>query len=115
MRFATSTVAILGLLCLGTTFAAAQERTANVPATPVVTTVADEVLVTPVRRYVYQPVPGWHNYYSPQPYYTYRPRYYWYGPPRYYNYYADPDWRYYYPSGFDFEFHGPRRSFSFGF
>ena len=114
MRLTTLTLAMLGLLLVGTTFAVAQERSANVPAAPYVVAAADEGVVTPVRWHAYRPVPGWYGYYSYPPYYTYRPRY-WYGPPRYYEYYADPSPGYYYPNGFGFEYHGPRRSFSFDF
>jgi hypothetical protein len=114
MRLATLTLAMLGLLSVGTTFAVAQERFANVPAAPRVAAIADQAVVTPVRWYAYRPVPGWDGVYR-YPYYTYRPRYNWYVPPRYYGYYVDPDSDYYYPNGFEFDYRGPRRSFSFGF
>ena len=97
MRLATLTLAMLGLLCVGTTFAEAQE------------------VVTPVVPYAYTPSPGGYAYYGYPPSYTYGQRSYWYGRPRYYDYYATPYPGYYYPNGFGFEYRGPRRSFSFGF
>jgi hypothetical protein len=115
MRLATLTLAMLGLLSVGTTFAFAQEQPANVATAPNLTTVADEAVVTFVHRPVYRAAPGWYGYYRNPPYYTYRPRVYWYGPPRYYGYDVEPYSGYYYPNGFGFEYHGPRRSFSFGF
>jgi hypothetical protein len=115
MRRITFILAVCGLLSVITTFAVAQERSVNVTTSPVLTTVADQVAVTPVRWYVYKPASGWYGYYRYPPYYTYRPRYYWYGPPRYYDYYADPYPGYYYPNGFGLEYYGPRRSYYFGF
>jgi len=114
MRLATLTLAMLGLLFVGTTFAVAQERRVNVPAAPSPTTLADQAVVTPVGWYVSRPGPERYGYRRYPPY-TYRPRSHWYGPPRYHGYYADPYPGYYYPNGFGFEYHGPRRSFSFGF
>ena len=117
MRMATLALAILGLLFFGTAFVAAREQSTNVPAAAYATAAANNAVVTPVRWYVYRPVPGWHSYYRYAPYYTYRPRSYWYGPPRFYDYrYAVPYRGYSYdPNGFSFEYYGPRRSFSFGF
>ena len=115
MRLATLTLAMLGLLFVGTAFAVAQEQSANVPAAPYLTAAANDAAVTFVHRPVYRSVPGWYGYYRYPPYYTYRPRSYWYGPPRYYDYYVNPYPGYYYPNGFGFEYYGPRRSFSFGF
>jgi hypothetical protein len=114
MRLATITLATLGLMVVGTTFALARERLANAPAAPYVTTVADQVVATPVRWYGYRPVPA----YRYPGYYAYRPGYYWSGPPRYYDYYVAPYPGYpgyYYPNGFGFQFQGPRRAFSFAF
>lgn len=120
MRRATLTVAVLGLLFIGATLAVANGQPANAPATPHSAVAADNAAVTPVRQPISQPVARWYgNYYDydyPR-YYTYRPRYgYWHTPRGYY--YSYPYSGYYtypYPDTFGFEFHGPRRSFSFGF
>jgi hypothetical protein len=116
MRFMTlATLAMLGLLSVGATFAAAQVRPVNAPAAPAVTTVADEAVITFVRRPVYRSAPGWYTYDRYPPYSVYGPRY-WYAPPRYRAYYDYPyrDY-YYYPDGVGFEYYGPRASFRFGF
>jgi hypothetical protein len=63
MRLATLTLAMLGLLFVGTTFAVAQERAVNVPAAPYLTVATDEAVVAPVRWYVSTPGPGWYGSY----------------------------------------------------
>jgi hypothetical protein len=116
MRVATLTLALLGLLFVGATYAADQQRAAIVPAGPHVAIVTDGAVVTPARRYVYESAPGWYRYYySYPPYSTYRPRYYWYALPRVDEDGVVPYSGYYVPNGFNFQFNGPRRSFGFGF
>jgi len=114
MRLATLTLVTLGLVCLGTTFAVAEDRPANAPAAPLATA-ADAAVVTPVHGYRYGPAPRWGGYYHYPRYQAYPPRAYWYGPPRYRSYYADPYAGYYYPNTFGFQYSGPRRSFGFAF
>jgi hypothetical protein len=119
MRLATLTLALAGLLSVGSTFAVAGEQPTNVPTASLLTTATDQAVVTPVSRYVYRPAPAWRGYYYGRPYTTYRPRYYWYAP-QYYDdrvYPVYPYRTYYYdPNGFRFEYYGPRgRSFEFEF
>ncbi len=118
MRLVTLTLAMLGLLTVGTARAVTPDQPAG-PAASGVTAVASEVTVTPVGWYGY--APGWRAYgYRP---YVYAPRAYWYGPgvyngnyPGVYAYpYAYPYPGYYYPNGFSFQYNGPRRSFSFAY
>ena len=113
MRLATFTLACLGLLFVGTAFAAEGSPDQSVPAANYVTTM-HQAVATPVLWYGYRPAPGWNRYYRLPPYYAYHPRYYWYGTPRHFGYYAVP-YRGYAPYGFGFEYNGPRRSFSFSF
>ncbi|HLA85835.1 MAG TPA: hypothetical protein VJL29_13675 [Thermoguttaceae bacterium] len=117
MRLATRTLSVLAILFAGTMFAVAQERPGNVTTASHLTTATDEPVITFVHRPAYRHDRGWYGYYHYPPYRVHGPHYYyWYGPPRYHEYPVVP-YRSYYPygPGFGFEFHGPRRSFSFGF
>jgi hypothetical protein len=119
MRTATLVLAVLGLLSVGPMFAAAQAQSPATPAAAYAAPTADGgTVITPVRWYAYRPVPAPYGVYR-YPAYTYRPRAYWYGP-RYYDYdygydRVVPYRSYYYPGDFEFQYYGPRRSFSFGF
>lgn len=118
MRSATITLAVLGLLFVGTTFVSAQQLPLPVPAAPYVTTAANVVVVTPTQQYGYQPAPEWYrDYYRYAPYDTYGPNVYRHGVPRYYEYHAQPysGYYYYYPNGVGFEYPRPSRSFGYGF
>ncbi len=116
MRVATLALAMAGLLLVGPKFAVGEDRPDRMPMTTNAVASGSDVVITPVHRYVYRPAPGWYGYYRSTPYTVYRGDYYRPRPPRYYNYdvYPNPGY-YYYPNGFEFEYHGPRRSFSFGF
>jgi hypothetical protein len=116
MRMATLTLAALGILFVGTTFAANRERVVTVPAAPQVTVAANVDVAVPVRRYVYSYRPQWYGYYTYSPDVVVRPRDYLYVPPRYDGDDTVVPYRgYYAPNGFNFEFNGPRRSFGFSF
>jgi hypothetical protein len=98
-------LAALGLLTVGTASAWGQEVIVNPTPGPIVTSVPDQPVVLPVRRFVYYGGPGWSAYPYAGSYYAYRPVY----PYRYYY----PGYRYYATPGFSYW--GPRVRIGVGF
>jgi hypothetical protein len=111
MRLAALTLALVGLLCVGTT-RAAQDQVVNAPAASYAVA-TNRAVITPVQYYAYRPGVYGYSYYTPYygstPYYTYRPYYYGYTP-YYYDYGYYPYSNYYYqPYNYGYRYYGARR------